>query len=98
MNITPQKLTEDINRISEEYYRLSQELAEISGRKDIMWLEIRRDNSVQNKSPSNGLVDKLWGATADGRREAYLRIYLRGLEKLRGARVLEHKANMGGSF
>lgn len=84
-----EKLIEDINKASEEYYALSQELAGIAERKPMEWLEIRKIVKT------NAETDQYWKATADGRREEYLKIYLKGLEKLRGAKILEYKANRG---
>ena len=89
MNLTPQLLQADINKISEEYFKLSTELAEIAERKGAEWLKLRIG------AKTNAETDKEWDATADGRREAYLRIYLKGLQALRGARILEYKANQG---
>lgn len=87
--ITPAQLQESINTLSEEYFKLSQELADIAYRKGIEWLKIRATTKT------NSEADQTWDATADGRREAYLKIYLKGLEKLRGARILEWKSNNG---
>lgn len=88
-NITEKALVADINTLSEEYYSLSQELALIAERKGTEWLTLRRECS------SNAEATYTWDATPDGKREAYLKIYLRGLEKLRGARILEYKSNSG---
>lgn len=88
-NVTERALVADINQLSEEYYSLSQELAMIAERKATEWLSIRRG------CKTNAETDHTWDATADGRREAYLKIYLKGLEKLRGARTLEFRANSG---
>ncbi len=92
MNITPELLKGNINDISEEYFKLSMELADIAERKGLEWLRLRKE------CKTNAEADHAWDATADGRREAYLNIYLKGLEKLRGARILEHKANSGNSW
>lgn len=89
MNVTEKMLVADINKVSEEYFSLSQELAMIAERKATEWLSIRRG------CKTNAEADYTWDATADGRREVYLKIYLKGLEKLRGARVLEWRANTG---
>lgn len=88
-NTTEKMLVADINEISEEYFTLSQELAYIAERKATEWLNLRRS------CKTNSETDYTWDATSDGRREAYLKIYLKGLEKLRGARVLEYRANSG---
>jgi hypothetical protein len=65
-------------------------LAEIAERKGTAWLEIK-----QQRERTNAETDKLWEATADGRREAYLKIYLKGLQAKRGALILEWKSNNG---
>lgn len=88
MNVTPDLLLADISHLSEEYFKLSMELAEISERKAFEWLRMKKELQV-----SNAEVDKNWEAAADGRRESYLKIYLKGLEKLRAARMLEYRAN-----
>lgn len=90
MSITPDLLIADINRLSEEYFKLSMELAEISERKAFEWLRMKSTSGATNAE-----TDKRWDATADGRRECYLKIYLKGLEKLRAARMLEFRANSG---
>lgn len=88
-NVTEKMLVADINQLSEEYYALSQELALIAERKATEWLNLRRS------CKTNTETDHTWTATADGKREAYLHVYLKGLEKLRGARILEYRANSG---
>lgn len=92
MAISPSKLIEQINLVSEEFYKLSQELAEIAERSGTAWLKIRRDCST------NGEADRLWTATPDGRRENYLKIYLKGLQAKRGALILEYKSNAGDAW
>lgn len=89
MNLTPRQLIEQINAVSDEYYKLCQEAAEISERKGTAWLELRRE------CKTNAEADQLWAASADGRRESYLKIYLRGLQAKRGSLVLEYKYNQG---
>lgn len=84
-----EKLIEDINTVSDEYFALSQELAAIAGRKGISWLELRKG------CKTNAEADQAWDATADGRREAYLKIYLKGLQAKRGALILTWKADNG---
>ena len=90
MNTTEKMLLGNITEISEEYFKLSMELAEIAERKAYEWLQIKKTSHVTNAE-----TDKLWDATADGRRETYLKIYLKGLQALRGARMLEYRANSG---
>lgn len=89
MTLTPRQLTEKINVLSDEYFKLSQELAEIAARKGDAWLMLRKE------SATNAEADQKWNTMSDGKREAYLKIYLKGLEKLRGAHVLEFRANNG---
>lgn len=89
MTLTPRQLSEQINKVSDEYFKLSQELAGIAERKGTAWLQLRKECAT------NAETDQKWDATADGRREAYLKIYLKGLEKKRGALVLEFRANSG---
>lgn len=89
MNLTPSKLLEEINKVSDEFYELSQEMGDIAERKGVAWLEIRKG------CKTNAEADQTWDASADGRRENYLKWYLRGLQAKRGALILEHKANSG---
>ena len=95
-----EKLIEDINTVSDEYFALSQELAAIAERKGTSWLEIKHgysldSNQKENTPLTNAETDQRWDATPDGRREAYLKIYLRGLQAKRGALILEYKSNAG---
>lgn len=87
--ITPALLTEQINKVSDEYFELSQELASIAERKGTAWLDMRKS------CKTNAETEQLWAASPDGRRESYLKIYLKGLEKKRGALILEWKSNNG---
>jgi len=89
MNTTEKMLLADINELSENYFAHSMELADIAERKALEWLKLRKN------AKTNAEADREWDATPDGRREAYLTIYLKGLEKLRGARILEFKSNSG---
>ena len=91
MATTENMLLADITKLSENYFELSQELATIAEKKAFEWLGIRKG------CKTNAEADQLWDATEFGRREAYLKIYLKGLEKLRGARILEFKANSGNN-
>lgn len=86
-------LIEQINEISDEYFEKSQELADIAARKGTAWLEIKKEHNVTNAE-----ADRIWESMPDGSRERYLTIYLRGLEKKRGALVLEYKAGAGTNF
>ncbi len=87
--VTEKALLASISEISEDFFKLSMELAEISERKAYKWLELRKE------SKTNAEADMTWDATADGRREAYLKHYLKGLSALRSARILEFRANSG---
>jgi hypothetical protein len=84
-----EKLIELINKVSDEFYAMSQELAAIAERKGTEWLRLRRG------CKTNAEADQTWNATADGRREAYLKVYFKGLQAKRGALILEYKANAG---
>lgn len=88
-----EKLIKLINEVSDEFYEKSMELAEIATRKASAWMEIRKVGSYTIAE-----TDKIWEATEDGKREVYLRIYLRGLQAKRGALILEHKADSGSNF
>lgn len=87
--LTPEQLQHQINEISDDYYELAQQMASIQERKGTSWLELRQT------CKTNGETDHKWAATADGKREAYLKWMLKGMEKKRGAMVLEWKANSG---
>jgi hypothetical protein len=82
-------LIQKINDVSEEYYAKSQQLAHIAEGKGTAWLELRKN------CKTNAEADQLWSASEDGSSEAYLKIYLKGLEKRRGAYILEYKSNAG---
>lgn len=85
-------LIEKINEISDEYYELSQELAGISERKGTAMLDLLAEHKKRN------IAETYWDATADGKREAYLKMYLRGLGAKRAALILTHKADMGSGW
>jgi len=88
--LTPRQMQEALTKISDDSYQLHQELAEISSRAADAKLELL-------KTCKNGKeVDMRFAATVDGKREAYLRIYLRGLSHKRTALLEESKANRGG--
>lgn len=81
--MTPKFIVDQIARLSDEYFKYSIEMGEIAERSGVAWLETRKT------CPTNAETDKVWSGTADGRREAYLKWYLRGLEKKRGALILQ---------
>lgn len=84
-----EKIIEEINKLSEEYYAASQELAGIGERKGPYMLELLKEHGSKPKA------DIHWRATADGKREEYLKAYLKGLGSLKQARVLTFKADRG---
>lgn len=85
MNLTPRQLQDSINQISDEYFAACQEMADIAERSGEAWLELRA------KHKTNAETDQVWRTTADGKREAYLKWYIKGMEKKRGALMLEHR-------
>ncbi len=87
--MTPRALQEKLNAISDESYRLHQEMATIVERSAEAKLELMKTCG------SGKEVDMRYAATADGRRESYLRVYLRGLSHLRTSIIQEVKANSG---
>jgi len=90
--LTPAQLQEELNKISDESYEKHQELAELSMRGADAKLELM-------KECKNGKeVDMRYAATEDGKREAYLKIYLKGLSHKRTALLEENKANRGSSW
>ncbi len=84
-----EKLIEQINELSDQYYALSQELASISERKGQVMLNLITDHKTRARAEIE------WQATSDGSREAYLKVILKGLEKIRGAKIWEYKSNSG---
>ena len=86
-----EKLIQQINEISDEGYKVSQELAEIAERKGTAWLALRKE------CKTNAECDAQWDATADGKRENYLKWLFKGLQMKRGALIMEWKSN-NGSF
>lgn len=84
-------LSEELLRLSEGYQEASVELAGILSKKDTEWLELRKACSTDKE------CDRRWGASEGGKRESYLRYFLKGLEKRMSAirahlRILEHEA------
>ena len=69
------EITEQIYTLSDEYFKCSIEAGEIAERAAVAWLELRRDYKT------NAETDKVWHTTADGRREQYLKYFLKGAEK-----------------
>lgn len=90
MNLTPRQAQEQLTKISEESFQLHQELASIVERAADAKFELM-------KTCKNGKeIDMKYAATEDGKREAYLKIYLKGLSHKRTALIEESKANRGG--
>lgn len=92
MNLTPRQLQEQLNTISEESYQLHQELAGIVERSANAKLDLLKQGM------SGKEVDMRYNATADGKRESFLKIYLKGLSHKRSAMIMESKANAGHSW
>lgn len=89
MKTSPRELQDSLNMISDESFSLHQELASIVERGSDAKLELM-------KTAKNGKeVDFLYAATPDGKREAYLKIYLKGLGHKRTSIIQEIKANSG---
>lgn len=74
-DIEVNKLSREIYTLSDEYYKCSIEMGEIAERSGTKWLELRADCKTDKEA------DRKWDTTADGKREAYLKFYLKGLEK-----------------
>ena len=85
--MTPQILQQKINEISDEYFEVCQEMASISERHGAGWLEHRATCKTDNEAKMR------WEATADGKREGYLKWYIKGLSAKRSALILEHRMN-----
>ena len=92
MNLTPRQLQDKLNEISDESYEKHQELAELSIKAADLKLELMRD------CKSGKEVEMRYAATITGKREEYLKIYLKGLSHKRTALIQEAKANSGNSW
>lgn len=92
MATTPRQLQEQLTAISDESYQLHQELAELSSKSADAKFELMRDGSNGKR------VDMLYAATEAGKRENYLKIYLKGLSHKRTSIIQELKANSGGHW
>ena len=92
MNLTPRQLQDAINTISDEYFEACQEMANIAERSGVAWMEVRKT------CKTNAEADQIWHTTADGRREQYLKWYIKGLEKKRNALTLEHRMAQGNTW
>lgn len=69
------KLSFEIRDLSEAYYKASLEAGEIAERSGTAWLELRKECKTDKE------CDRKWDTTADGKRSAYLRFFLKGCEK-----------------
>ena len=106
-NLTPNDLLEKISALSEEYYDMCDEMGQIAERKAYAWLEIKNnqyskeelkvfgETGAAKKPLTNAEVDKIWDSSADGRRENYLKWYIRGLSAKRSTLILQLKADTG---
>lgn len=92
MNTTPRALQEALTAISDESYEKHQELASIAERSGEERLRLL------GESKSAKEAEMKWEASEDGKREAYLKIYLKGLSHKRTALIMETKANAGSSW
>ncbi len=92
MKTTPRQVQDTLNAISDESNALHQELATIAERSADAKFDLM-------KTCKNGKeVDMRYAATPDGKREAYLKIYLKGLSHKRTALIMESKSNAGHSW
>lgn len=92
MKLTPTQLQEQLNAISDESFEKHQELALLVERSAESKFELM-------KTSKNGKeVDLKYNASESGKREAYLKIYLKGLSHKRTALIQEIKANSGHSW
>ena len=89
MKLTPRQLQDSLNEISEELFVKCQEMATIAEKKGTAWLLLRQN------CKTNAEADQTWDASSDGRKENYLKWYIKGLQAKRGAILQETKANAG---
>ncbi len=92
MYTTPAQLQEALTRISNESYILHQELATLVMKAADAKLELMKT------CESGKEVDMRYAVTEDGKRENYLKIYLKGLSHKRTALIQETKANSNSSW
>ena len=81
--MNPLDLSRRISELSEEYYEASLEMGTIAERSGVAWLTLRKECKTDAE------CNKKWDVTPDGRRSAYLRYYLKGLEKSISAKKME---------
>lgn len=87
--MTPDQLLQKIGELSDEFYNVCEEAGSIAERKGYAWLEMRKNYKT------NSECDQAWAATADGRRESYLKWYVKGLAAKRGSLILRLRAEQG---
>lgn len=92
MKLTPSQLQEQLNQISEESFELHQELASLSAR------SADAKFALMATSKNGKEVDMKYAATEDGKREIYLKTFLKGLSHKRSAIIMEIKSNSGSSW
>ena len=78
-----------ISDLSEEYYSLCEEMGQLAERKGEAWLVLRKE------CKTNAECDQKWAATADGKRENYLKWFVKGLQAKRGSLILRLKSEQG---
>lgn len=85
--LSPRELQDQLSAISDESFELHQELASIAERS-------ASAKFILMETCKNGKeVDMRYANTEDGRRESYLKVYLKGLSHKRTALIMEMKAN-----
>lgn len=89
MAVTPRQLQDSLNAISEDLFAACQEMATIAEAKGTAWLELRKN------CKTNAEADQTWDASEKGRRENYLKWWIKGLQAKRGAILQETRANSG---
>lgn len=89
MKLTPQQLQEQLNEISDESFAKHQELALLVQNGAMIKL------GLMKTCKSGKEVDMNYAAMEEGKREAYLKIYLKGLSHKRTAILQEIKSNSG---
>lgn len=92
MKLTPTQLQEQLNRISEESYEKHQEMALLALQSADTKLELMKT------CKSGKEVEMKYEATENGKRELYLKIYLKGLSHKRTAIIQEIKSNSNNSW
>ena len=86
---TIENLLNGIDALSTEYYSLCEEAGELAQRKGTAWLELRAS------CKTNAECDQKWAATADGKRENYLKFYIKGVQAKRGSLILRLRSEQG---